>query len=75
MMVIIVLIAPLPFVGGLPEWLRWPPVLTVVLAFGLLALGFALERLVVGHAIRAQVTTIHRRACNQGRAWTAVRPA
>ncbi len=38
-----VVVVPLLFLGGLPDWIRWPPVATVSAAFLLLAAGIVLR--------------------------------
>jgi uncharacterized protein (TIRG00374 family) len=38
-----VVVAPLLFLGGLPPWIRWPPVATVSLALVLIAAGIAIR--------------------------------
>ncbi len=43
MLSIAVLVVPLLFMGGLPDWIRWPPVATVSAAVLLLASGIALR--------------------------------
>jgi uncharacterized protein (TIRG00374 family) len=43
MIMLAVLVVPLLFLGGLPEWIRWPPVVTVCTAVGLLIAGLVLR--------------------------------
>jgi hypothetical protein len=43
MITIVVLVVPLLFLGGLPEWIRWPPVITVGAGALLLAVGVVLR--------------------------------
>ncbi|MBW2261315.1 MAG: flippase-like domain-containing protein [Deltaproteobacteria bacterium] len=43
MITLVVLVIPLLFLGGLPEWIRWPPVITVGAAAVLLAVGVLLR--------------------------------
>lgn len=43
MICLVVLVVPLLFLGGLPDWIRWPPVATVGLAIVMLAAGLVLR--------------------------------
>jgi uncharacterized membrane protein YbhN (UPF0104 family) len=40
---IVFVVAPLPFLGGIPGWIRWPPVVSVSAAIVLLAAGIVLR--------------------------------
>lgn len=43
MLALVVLVVPLAFLGGLPDWIRWPPVITVCVAAVLLVTGLVLR--------------------------------